>query len=264
MKKIILFGAIGLVIGISAGTGVSALKGKKVLTAELVARQDSIAAVKADSLVALEHGESDATSSHGEAVLSSSEAQTDASFGTEPEAFPGTGVEEASAAGHVENVDSAQAEAEEGDPTASQSEDLAGELPDDSLATGEAEGGPPPEAQGTEAEPASTGGEVSTPTQVSALPSIPYGALPGTGPVGDQGTTANSGGEGPIRLAKIFGAMDADEAAAVLENLEDVEVQSILRHISDRKAAAILSNFDPARAAMLSRVVMGVATGGGG
>ena len=54
--------------------------------------------------------------------------------------------------------------------------------------------------------------------------------------------------------------MKAKEAAAVLENLSDAEVQQILRHISDRKAAEILGNFVPERAATLSRTVM---AGGG-
>jgi flagellar motility protein MotE (MotC chaperone) len=51
--------------------------------------------------------------------------------------------------------------------------------------------------------------------------------------------------------------MEAKDAAKVLQNLDDEEVQAILFHLSDRKAAEILGNFEPARAATLSRVVLG-------
>jgi hypothetical protein len=63
-------------------------------------------------------------------------------------------------------------------------------------------------------------------------------------------------GGGSARLAKIFGAMKAPDAAKVLQNLDDEEVQAILFHLTDRKAAEILGNFEPARAATLSRSVL--------
>ncbi len=68
---------------------------------------------------------------------------------------------------------------------------------------------------------------------------------------------------GSIRLAKIFGAMKAPDAAKVLQNLEDEEVGAILSHLTDRKAAEILGNFEPARAAALSRIVLGSPGGEG-
>ncbi|MFS8637592.1 MAG: hypothetical protein FWJ74_05860 [Gemmatimonadota bacterium] len=63
--------------------------------------------------------------------------------------------------------------------------------------------------------------------------------------------------DGSARLGKIFAAMDPRDAARVLEILEDHEVRAILSHMSDRNAAAILGHFEPARAATLSRVVLG-------
>jgi flagellar motility protein MotE (MotC chaperone) len=50
--------------------------------------------------------------------------------------------------------------------------------------------------------------------------------------------------------------MDAEDAAKVLEQLNDDEVRAILFHMSDRKAAEILGNFSPERAANLSRTVL--------
>lgn len=67
---------------------------------------------------------------------------------------------------------------------------------------------------------------------------------------------ARASDEAPRRLAQIFGAMDAADAARVLERLEDDEIRSILVHMASRSAAEILGNLDPARAATLSRSVM--------
>lgn len=62
--------------------------------------------------------------------------------------------------------------------------------------------------------------------------------------------------EGSSRMAKIFAAMEAKDAAAVLENLSNEEVQAILSNMSDRKVAEILGEFSPERAAGLSRIVL--------
>jgi flagellar motility protein MotE (MotC chaperone) len=50
--------------------------------------------------------------------------------------------------------------------------------------------------------------------------------------------------------------MKAADAAKVLQNLDDEEVSAILFHLSDRKAGEILGNFEPGRAATLSRAVL--------
>ncbi len=74
-----------------------------------------------------------------------------------------------------------------------------------------------------------------------------------------QGTALE---EGARKLAKIFGAMKPADAADVLKEMEDAEVQAILEYMSDRKAAQILGAFPPERAARLSQVVL--AAGGSG
>jgi len=68
---------------------------------------------------------------------------------------------------------------------------------------------------------------------------------------------------GAARLAKIFGSMKAPEAAKVLQNLDDEELKAILFHLTDRKAGEILGNFEPERAAKLSRAVLGSPGGEG-
>ncbi len=64
---------------------------------------------------------------------------------------------------------------------------------------------------------------------------------------------------GAIQLAKIFSAMQPGDAARVLAEMADDEIERILAHVAARQAAAILSSLEPARAATLSRGVLGQA-----
>lgn len=74
---------------------------------------------------------------------------------------------------------------------------------------------------------------------------------------GDTGPASDLNPEGIRRMARIFGAMKPQEAAAVLQRMSDEEVRGVMLQMGDRPAAAILSVFDPDRAAALSRVVLG-------
>ncbi len=87
------------------------------------------------------------------------------------------------------------------------------------------------------------------------------GASDRTPPAGDQTTPpgkSSTEGEGnpERRLAKIFGAMRPQEAARVLEQMDDSDVKTILNYLGDRQAAAILGSFRPERAAGISRLTM--------
>jgi hypothetical protein len=55
------------------------------------------------------------------------------------------------------------------------------------------------------------------------------------------------------RLAKIFAAMSAKDAAKVMEQMPDGDVRSILSLMNDRSAAALLAQFTPARAAAITK-----------
>ena len=65
--------------------------------------------------------------------------------------------------------------------------------------------------------------------------------------------TAKTVEPAPGRIAKIFGAMAAKDAARVLQQMDDADVQIVLFGLNDRQAAAILAGFPPARAAAISR-----------
>jgi len=67
--------------------------------------------------------------------------------------------------------------------------------------------------------------------------------------------------QGAIKLAQIFSAMKAVDAAAVLQEMTDVEVEAILKHMQSRLAGQVLGEFEPERAALLSRVVLKGASG---
>ena len=63
--------------------------------------------------------------------------------------------------------------------------------------------------------------------------------------------------QGAMQLARMFSSMKPVDAAAVLQELTDNEVDAILRHMQGRLAGQILGEFEPARAALLSRTVLG-------
>ena len=68
--------------------------------------------------------------------------------------------------------------------------------------------------------------------------------------------------DGAKKLAKIFSAMKAPAAAAVLVEMSDAEVTAILLRMSDRQAGPIVGAFPPDRAASLGRVVLRGQEGG--
>lgn len=79
----------------------------------------------------------------------------------------------------------------------------------------------------------------------------------------DAAAPATAGGaalpEGALtsaELAKLFASMQARDAAKVLEQMDDFEVQVILGALGNREAAAILANLSPERAAVISRAVI--------
>jgi len=58
------------------------------------------------------------------------------------------------------------------------------------------------------------------------------------------------------KLAKLYGGMKAEEAAAVFNNLEDEQVILILARMDDESAAKILSTLEPKKAARLTQAMI--------
>ena len=93
-------------------------------------------------------------------------------------------------------------------------------------------------------------------TAGAPLAATAAGAVPVYGNALSTDTLAGGDRLPERRLAKMFGSMQAREAARVLENMSDGEVEVILAQLGDREAASILSNLSPERAAQISQVVI--------
>jgi flagellar motility protein MotE (MotC chaperone) len=58
------------------------------------------------------------------------------------------------------------------------------------------------------------------------------------------------------RVSKIFTSMEAKQAAKVLEQMADGDIEIILGYVGPRQAAAILAELKPERVAALSKIAM--------
>ena len=73
---------------------------------------------------------------------------------------------------------------------------------------------------------------------------------------GSDSVAAVAREESARQLARVFSAMRAQDAAAVLEHMSNDEVIDVLRFLNSRAAGAVLSALDDARAAELSRELL--------
>jgi hypothetical protein len=228
--KTMIFPVAGLLVGLLGGTVYGGLKEKNVILAEKAAQE-----AQADE----EYGA--AEDSHAEDTPAGHEEDQGSSHaGDQP---PGGGDEESVLAeDHTDVPDDAVSREDEISPM--------GELPSREV-PGDPTGTTPGEAEATFA--GDSAGAALQPDTTTAIASPQESE--GTGFLSEE-----SGG--PERMAKIFGAMKAPDAAKVLQNLDDLEVRAILSFLSNRKAAEILGNFEPERAAALSRLVLGSSGGG--
>ncbi|MGI8545809.1 MAG: hypothetical protein ACR2M1_00515 [Gemmatimonadaceae bacterium] len=94
--------------------------------------------------------------------------------------------------------------------------------------------------------PATDGGAPAVVTQASQPP-VATAAVQASA---SQDTIAGG------KLAKVFGAMQARDAARVLEQMEDGDVRTILASLSNKQQAAILGTFPTQRAATIMRATL--------
>lgn len=93
--------------------------------------------------------------------------------------------------------------------------------------------------------PAPPPADTAGPAAAEAAPADPEGA-------GDGAETRIQ----QDRLAKLFAAMPAKDAARVLEQMDDAEIETVLSYLRDRQAAAILGSLPTERAAGIGRSVL--------
>ena len=108
------------------------------------------------------------------------------------------------------------------------------------------------ESGNPEAEGEAAGAGQATPAQLPATGGAPAPVATPPDPEPDARTLGNY-----QRLARIFAAMKPDEAAPVLSQLDDAQLEGILMAMQGRNAAPILAAMDPARVASISRRVLG-------
>jgi len=227
--KLVIYLVAGLVVGLGSGTVWKALEVKSEVEAAMSAAADSILA---DSvlLAAVTDGDEDAAE-EGEDDPTSDEADTHDSADPDDDT-------------------------EEGAPDpAGPDQTAASEVGDDGAdeeSPAESEGDSPQEEEPAAA-PAD-GDESSTALGEIGPASVDEIRMP-------TGAGSAVTDEGARRLARVFGAMRAADAARVLSELSDPEVEAILIKLGDRQAGQILSTFPPDRAADLSRRVLGRAGG---
>ena len=97
------------------------------------------------------------------------------------------------------------------------------------------------------------------------LPRVKVGSVPSTIAIPARTapkTTADS--LTGRRLAQVFGAMQAKDAARVLEQMDDTDVRAILTSLSSKQQAAILGSFPTQRAALILQATLRTASSGGG
>jgi hypothetical protein len=228
--RVVLFALVGLLLGVGAGGGFEGLRHKSRI---LELRADSLEQALADSALAATHAEG------GEPDTASTEAEPPS---------PGEADEHDGEEGaHVTPDDSlaVPAPGEDGgdgstpDPVDAGDDPAEAPSADDAAAHAqEAVPGDDPADTTTESPPDLATAEL-TPVEMAASAREAIGVP-----------------EALERLGKIFMAMKPRDAAAVLEHLNDQEVEAILFQLREKNAAQILGNFPPDRAAVLSRSVL--------
>ena len=219
MIKLIIFGVLGVLVGVGGGSAISVMSAKKAFTAFQADRAKSVA----DSIAAGgEHGEGGDHPAPSEPEPATAPADSS----TLVHALPPVTTPEAATHEKPHAPEGTTAT-----PAASQRHEPAARAP----------------------KPASTSRAVATieshgnATAAPARPRLP--ALP---PKPIEASVAAAA----EKVSKIFGAMPAKDAAKVLEQLDDAEVQSILAGLSDKQAASIMQHLPPQRAAAISKLVL--------
>lgn len=221
MIKVILFAVIGLVIGLGGGSAFSVMQAKKAYAAD-VARK---AKVVADSLAkAEEEGSKHVARKEGASDSTAHDSTASDSAVAEGETGKAAGGHEAPAKAVASSKDGKEpAAAGEGATSAAK----------------------PPKPYSRAIQTVEANGVPRDKPIVATRPSLPPKPI-----------ATEPAPPGAAKLAKIFAAMPAKDAAKVLEQLEDTEVQSVISTLSEKQAAAVIQNFPPERAAKITKAVL--------
>jgi hypothetical protein len=230
MKKLLIPVIIAVLAGVGGGSGFSYMQASKKYVAD--------STTLADSLKAHPEAKSDSAAAEGEVPA---EHQDTAPVVEAPPMTPADSIRA------LEASRGALHEATKG---------VADAVP----AKGEPKGEPKAEPAATKHEPAKAEPVKAVPTKTAPAKS---GAKPSDSKTNSTASVAdavrdarNDALNTPLpeqRLAKIFTAMSAKDAAKVMEQMPDSDVRTILGLMNDKTAAAILTQFPPQRAAVITK-----------
>ncbi|HEX4882611.1 MAG TPA: hypothetical protein VFX05_00650 [Casimicrobiaceae bacterium] len=222
MIKVILFAVIGLVIGLGGGSAVSVMQARKAHAADAA----RTAKIVADSLAKAEE--------EGGTHVARTEARADSAGG-----------DSTAAEGAHDGRDSAKATvAHEGGAkevaSAHGADTAAGAHAPAPVAAPK-----PPKLYSRAVRTVEANGVPDHAPLAATRPSLPPKPMPDP-----------SVQPGAAKLAKIFAAMPAKDAAKVLEQLDDSDVQSVISTLREKQAAAVIQNLPPERAARITKAVL--------
>jgi hypothetical protein len=222
VMKIVVFAVLGLLVGLGGGSAFSVLRAKKAFAAQGGAQAKTVA----DSLArAQEGGGSHAASEDSSLATRDSASANDRHSPSGPVT---------SSKGALPRVPKAVTPAPRSVPVA------ATPKPDSSRAA-------PASVTPAKGKPAVWNRAVAT---------VEPRAAGSAGDAKSGAASAPAPAITPDKIAKIFAAMPARDAARVMVQLDDSEVQSLLGALSGKQAAAILQALPPERAAAISKAAL--------
>ena len=228
MLKLILFAVVGLVVGIGGGSAVSVMKAKQAYAADVARKAklvaDSLARAEEEGAKAVAHAAGDSTAHDGAGAAGDAAQAAEAAHAAE--AAPAAPTAPARGAPHAA-ASRKPATGDAGAPTATPGAATAARAYGRATQTVEANGG------------------AAVRSAVAKSPAPPARPLPDA-----------AAAPGMAKVAKIFAAMPPKDAAKVLEQLDDIEVQGVISALAEKQAAAILQNFPAPRAALISKGVL--------
>lgn len=253
--KLIILALLGLLVGLGGGSAAAVMKAKKAFAAATAVRAKFVA----DSLAKVEEATKTKTQS---AEAHADSVPADGGGPTQGEAT----------ATEVAKVDAPKGEPSKGEgvKAPAKAATAAPKAGEHVAAGGTSEHAPTAATRGAvttkEAKPAefdktkwnravATVESHGTPAGDAAASKPHLPALPPK-PMAAPASAATTPPPSTSKVAKIFAAMPAKDAAKVMEQLDDTDVQAIIASVSEKQAAAILQNFPPARAAAISKAVM--------
>lgn len=220
MMKLIVLAVIGLLVGIGGGSAVAVMNAKKAYAADVAHK----ASLVADSLAKAE----EEGAKHVAALAHGADSTAEGAAASGDSAGATAHGAEGESAGH--------------DAPARETAHAPAPAPAPAPATKS------PKGYSRAVQTVESNGAPGSVSHSATRPTPPPRPIPTATPKGPP--------PGVSKVAKIFAAMPAKDAAMVLEQLEDAEVQSVISTLSEKQAAAILRNFPPARAATISKAVL--------